>query len=737
MSEPNTAEDLVRGVVERVTFRNPDNGYSVLRVSVPEQKDPLTLVGTVISGQGGVGTHLLARGKFVDHPKFGRQFSATSITETTPSTNEGLIKYLGSGLIKGIGPSTAEKIVAAFGGDVVDVIFQDPDKVAKLPGVGRKKAQILHEKLVGLKSVGEIMRFLLEHNISPNLAQRIFEKYEMRAVEVLSKDPYLLARDLRGVGFLTADTIAKNLGLPETSIQRLKAGLFYTLEKASTDGHCLLEQPDLINKAKALLALPEDIELVPALKELIGEGYLVARGESIFLKIIDRAEEQVAKFIGGRFGPRSDPLIRPDQLPARLATAAAGIDITLTNEQELAVKLACTEPLLIITGGPGCGKTTVVRTICSVLDAAGKKILLAAPTGRAAQRMAQLSGITASTIHRLLKYDPTKHTFLHGPDLPLSADVVIVDEASMLDITLARDLFSAIQKKTTLVLVGDKDQLPSVGPGRVLGDLISIPEVKTISLTRLFRRSEESTINGIAYTINAGTVPLIPEPDGVTKVDAYFLARNDPEEAAATIENLVADQIPRKFGIGTNDICVLTPSNRGPLGTTILNQRLQAKLNPSAQTELVQGIKTYEQEIRLGDRVCQRVNNYYIDDAGVFNGDVGQVFSVNAAAKSLIVELWDGRLITYEESSIGQLSLAYALSVHRSQGAEFPCVVLALHDSHYMLLERQLIYTAVTRAKKLLIVVGSKRALGMAVRRVSSQKRGTLLRTRILGMATQ
>jgi exodeoxyribonuclease V alpha subunit len=386
---------------------------------------------------------------------------------------------------------------------------------------------------------------------------------------------------------------------------------------------------------------------------------------------------------------------------------------------------------LIITGGPGCGKTTIIKALTILFEKAGLAFALAAPTGRAAQRMSQVTAAPASTIHRLLKYDPTTTDFIFNARNPLPYDALIIDEASMVDIMLARDLFAAIQKRTILILVGDKDQLPSVGPGRVFGDLVSCKDIRVVALSKLFRRANESAINSVAYMINTGEVPSIPTPDGVTKSDAYFIQRDDTEESGRLIESLVADQIPKKFGFSGAEIAVLTPSNRGPVGTIELNKRIQEKLNPRASHSEDEILEIGDMTFRVGDRVCQRVNNYKIDPSGVFNGDMGTIYRVDREEQRLTVELWDGRLIEYPRGEIGQLSLAYAVTVHRSQGMEVPCVVFAIDNSHFTLLERQLVYTGVTRAKKLLIIVGSKRALGIAAKRAQTKRRCTLLLERI------
>ncbi|MBX7137333.1 MAG: ATP-dependent RecD-like DNA helicase [Oligoflexia bacterium] len=728
-TDESAAEEIVRGVIRRITFRNPSNGYSVLKLNVADQAEGVTVVGTCIDAREGAS--VVVRGAYTKHPKFGPQLNAISIVEITPETAEGIEKYLGSGLIKGIGPKTAKLIVKRFGAETLEIIHREPERLAAVRGLGRKKALLLAEALRQQSEIREIMRFLVEHNVSTNLASRIYERYGSRAVETVTRDPYLLAREMRGIGFLTADTIALNVGLKPDSPQRLKAGLHYALEQASDEGHCFLSHEVLIRRARALLGLQDEYDLGDALRELLKEQYVVQKDDCYFLEDLARAEEFVAGFVARRLDPLKADNTNDADIQDALNKAEQELGLKFSAEQRQSVQYATHYQLMIITGGPGCGKTTVIRALTSVFSRLKRKVLLAAPTGRAAQRMSQVTSLPGSTIHRLLRFDPHRHAFLHGPNNPLPCDVLIIDESSMIDIRLARSLFSAVSAKTTLILVGDKDQLPSVGPGRVFADLISVPEVKTASLSQLFRRSEQSSINTIAHMINSGVLPNIPEPDGVTKTDGYFIAKNTPDEAATTIENLVADQLPRKFGFENTEISVLTPSNRGPLGTVELNRRLQARLNPALNGPTAEYYQLGETRFYPGDRVCQRVNNYNLHEAGVFNGDIGYVFSIDPNDRSLMVEMWDGRLIKYEQGEVGQLSLAYALTVHRSQGSEMPCVVLALNESHYNLLERQLLYTAVTRAKRLLVIVGSRRALAIATRRMESKKRGTMLRTRI------
>jgi exodeoxyribonuclease V alpha subunit len=720
----------IRGVLKRVTFRNSENGYSVLQLTIPDEREPVTLVGVCMDPK--IGATFLAKGTFFEHPKFGRQFKAQLITEVPPTTADGIERYLSSGLIKGIGEKTAQRLVDTFGDQALEVIYQDPEQVAKIPGIGKSKAKLIHEAFAAKKDAQDTVRFLVEHGMSPNLAQKIYNQYRSQTIEVMSKDPYILSRQMKGIGFQTADKIALHLGIKPDSPQRLRAGLYYALEKASEDGHCYLPETELYKRAQILIGLEDAVDLSPHLAVLSQEGFINIRESNIYLQHLYTAEKFVADFVSGRLNVIENDVLGQEAIQNSIREAGQFLGLTFSFEQENAVHEAMQRQFMLITGGPGCGKTTVIRALAEVFKKSGKRLLLAAPTGRAAQRISQVCDYPASTIHRLLKYEPRTGKFLYGINEPLQTDVLIVDEASMIDISLAKDLFSAIGPSTKLILVGDKDQLPSVGPGKLFADLISTHPVKSINLSQLFRRSEESNINSVAHMINSGVMPTIPEPDGITKSDTYFLPKREATEAAQLVESLVSDQIPRKFGFTLSDISVLTPSHRGPLGTIELNRRLQARINPVERSGEDQQIEVGESIFRVGDRVCQRVNNYNIDTIGVFNGDLGQIYSVDKSTRKIVVELWDGRLITYEGSDLSQLALAYCVTVHRSQGSEIPCVVLVLNESHFTLLERQLIYTAITRAKKLLIIVGSKRALAMACKKVSSHKRCTYLRQLIL-----
>lgn len=725
MISPNQ-EEVIQGVIQRITYQNEQNGYTVFQIKADSVRELLTVVGTAYGIKEGA--TIVARGTYKDHPKFGRQLNAVNITETLPTTKAGIAKYLGSGLIKGIGPETAKKIVDFFGKDTLEIIYQDPQKLTKVPGLGLSKARTIAAGFGTQKEVREIMQFLVMHGLSPNLSGKIYQKYENKSIEILKNNPYRLARDFKGIGFIKADEIGSKLGIDLHAPARLQAGIEYTLERAKDDGHCFLPQQLLIDKSHALLRIGEEIPLEPHLNSLIQEARLIKEDENYYLPSIHRAEEIVTNFVINKISKQKRVSVDIEQVKIAIDNAEKNLGIEFSLEQKQAVNDSLIYKFIIITGGPGCGKTTLIKALSQLFKQLKKKQLLCAPTGRAAQRMTQVCDITAKTIHRLLGYNPISGHFLYGLGSPFDADVIIVDEASMIDIKLAASLCQAIPAECTLILVGDKDQLPSVGPGRLFGDLITCEKVRTITLSKLFRRAEESTINLIAHTINSGNIPEIPEPDGVTKVDAYFINKKEPEEASETIEKLVADQIPKKFGFSHDDILVLTPTNRGELGTQVLNKRLQTRLNPETENK---GIIINNVQFRVGDKVCQRVNNYNIDDAGVFNGDTGKIIEINPIDNSVTVDLWDGRIIKYSASDLPQLSLAYAITVHRSQGSEIPCVILALHDSHYMLLEKQLLYTAVTRAKKLLIVIGSKRALSIASQRAISANRYTAIKEKI------
>jgi exodeoxyribonuclease V alpha subunit len=740
---------FLRGTVSRVVFRSNDSGFSVLRVEPEsEQLDSatsVTLVGEVPQHFGS-GTSFIARGVWQTHPRFGKQFRAYSFTEAPPTSCAALKRYLGSGTIKGFGPVLAERVVDYFGDAVLKILDETPERLLEVSGIGEKKLAEISMAWGEKKNIREVLLFFQNHGISLSLAQRIYNAYGERAIETVSKNPYLMAREIWGIGFLTADRIAISLGIPMNSAERIAAGLSYCLEQAADDGHCCLPKEKLLERTQKLLEIEDCEKLEQELARVGLFGDIIQEFGHCYLPELHLDEVRLSRHISSRIAGRSIPkkAILQDlvksiceqrilaQTPTNSVSAPAVL--RLSEEQQQAVELAASLPLLAITGGPGCGKTTVVRAISQLFRRAGLETRLAAPTGRAAQRLSEVCDMPASTIHRLLRLDPISREFQHNETEPLEIDALIVDESSMIDIPLASSLLRALPPGCRVVFVGDADQLPSVGPGLFLQDLLSLAQVPAIRLTKLFRRADESSITQIAHMINHAKLPHIPEPDGKTRSDAYFLPAPTPEEAAALLEKLVVEQIPKKFGIASSDITVLTPMNQGVLGVISLNQRLQARLVPAKPESPC--LKVGNTEFRLGDRVCQRINNYNIHPSGVFNGDQGIVTGIDGEKKSLFVELWDQREIEYESDCLYQLDLAYALTIHRSQGSEVPAIVLALHDSHYIMLERQLIYTGITRAKRLLVIVGSRKALATAVKKNRSRNRYTLLRDRILELLT-
>ena len=739
---------FMRGIVARVTYANPETGFAVLKITPDaglelEQGVPgslLTVVG-VFAFQPTPGMHVTARGEWQKHARFGRQFRARSLIESAPTSKAAMLAYLSSGALRGLGPVLAERVVARFGEDTLRVLDQSPELLREVPGIGAKKWQDITRCWAEKRNLREVLLFFQTYGVPLSLAQRIYRAYGERAIETVKENPYILSAEVWGIGFLTADQIACALGIDKRSPHRLAAGFSHVLSRAADDGHCYLPVEELLRRTAVLLSIDDEELLRSSLSLAELRADLIRETDNAYLPSLLKNETELAQSLASHVAPADGPGQRvPEQLLQRALTSSIAVlndtarnsqprVIHLSDEQQRAISLAAAKTLTVITGGPGCGKTTVVRSISQLFRQAGLEVKLAAPTGRAAQRLSEVCGMPASTIHRLLKYDPLNRRFIHDRNTPLVLDALIVDESSMIDITLADSLFAAIPSRARIVIVGDADQLPSVGPGLFLADLLAIENIPRVRLTRLFRRADESAITHIAHQINSAIVPDIPEPDGAVKSDAYFLSAPDLEEAAALIERLVVDQLPRKFGLHRSDIMVLTPMNKGPLGVVSLNQRLQKNLVP--QRPGLPCLKTGELEFRLGDRICQRVNNYSLHPNGVFNGDRGEIIGVDREEGSLYVRFWDGREIVYDAQSLPELDLAYALTIHRSQGSEVAAVVLVVHESHNILLERQLVYTAVTRAKRLLVVVGTRKALVIATRRNRSRRRYTALADKV------
>ena len=734
---------FLRGTISRFTYRNPENGFSVVRIE-PEQDlveltgDKVTLVG-VLPATINTGSTIIARGKWKVHPKFGKQFDAKSITESVPTGAQAIEKYLASGAIKGFGPVLAKRVVEAFGDKALKILDEDPDRLQEISGVGSKKLVELKEAWAKKANQREVYLFFQKYDISPSLAERLFKVYGLKTIEIVSANPYILVKEVWGIGFHTADKIALSLGIEPNAHQRVVAALSYSVLSGSNDGHTFLPKEKLLELTCRLIGV-EDVELLTqCLSQALLEGELIEVENSIYLPSLYKAETDLATNLSSRLHSSSSPEreITTSTLDDTLVNSfdiqtATGLKVIhLSEEQKRAVHLASDKLITLITGGPGCGKTTVVKAISSLFKRAGLEFALAAPTGRAAQRLGEVCSMEASTIHRLLKYDPMSKSFVHNQNNQLEVDALILDECSMVDIQLADSVFKALPPRARVVLVGDADQLPSVGPGLVFSDLLNLEASPKIILTQLFRRDDESSINEVAHAINHAEVPTIPEPDGVTNSDSYFLKASNPEEASQLIEKLVSEQIPKRFGkelgLSSSDIMVLSPMNKGELGISNLNKKLQEKLIP--EEEKKRRVLCGHLEFHMGDRVVQRVNNYNLDANGVFNGDQGTVIGIDPTEGEMTVKLWDGREIVYSSDIMYQLDLAYALTIHRSQGSEVPVIVLAMHDSHNIMLERQLFYTAVTRAKKLLIIVGTRRAIAIATKRVRSKKRFSNLQT--------
>ena len=711
------SSETLTGLVERVTFHNPDNGFCVLRVKARSQRDPLTVVGhaPVISA----GEFVQATGTWTNDRTHGPQFKATFLRAAPPTTLEGIEKYLGSGMIRGIGPIYAKRLVRAFGEAVFDVIEDQPERLREVDGIGPKRAGKIIGGWADQKVIREIMIFLHSHGVSTSRAVRIFKIYGADAIQVLSENPYRLARDVRGIGFKTADAIAARLGIEKTAMIRARAGIGFTLTEAMDDGHCGLPLDDLVPVAERLLEIPASIVEQALTFELeVGEVVADTVGERccIFLAGLYRAERAIADRLrplqkGGLPWPYIDSAKAIPWVEAR-----AGI--TLAESQRAALRLALLSKVLVITGGPGVGKTTLINSILKVLDAKAIEIALAAPTGRAAKRLSESTGRTAKTIHRLLDVDPRRGSFRRNQESPLRCDLLVVDETSMIDVPLMHALLQAVPERAALILVGDVDQLPSVGPGQVLADIIDSAAVPVVRLTEVFRQAAESRIIANAHRINQGQMPEWARDPAS---DFHFVSCRDPEDGVAKIVEIVRERIPARFHLDPiRDIQVLCPMNRGGLGARALNLDLQSVLNPPGEN----AIQRFGWTFGAGDKVMQVENDY---DKDVYNGDLGFVRAVDPEAGEVLVE-FDGREVAYGFGELDELVLAYATTIHKSQGSEYPAVVIPLTTQHYPMLRRNLLYTGVTRGRRLVVIVGQRRAIGMAVRGGQSLRRWSKLK---------
>ncbi|MEU8619377.1 ATP-dependent RecD-like DNA helicase [Streptomyces sp. NPDC048623] len=728
---------VLEGVLERITYANEESGYTVARVDTGRGAgDLLTVVGSLLGAQPG--ESLRMEGRWGSHPQYGRQFTVENYTTVLPATVQGIRRYLGSGLIKGIGPRIAERIVDHFGTDTLDVIETEPKRLIEVPGLGPKRTRLIGAAWEEQKAIKEVMVFLQGVGVSTSIAVRIYKKYGDASISVVKNQPYRLAADVWGIGFLTADRIAQAVGIPHDSPDRVKAGLRYALSQSTDQGHCFLPEERLISDAVKLLQVDTGL-VIECLGELAEDPEGVVREKvpgpeglpvtGVFLIPFHRAELSLAGQLRRLLAAEEDrlPAFQDVAWDKALAWLADRTGASLAPEQEQAVRLALTRKVAVLTGGPGCGKSFTVRSIVELARAKRAKVVLAAPTGRAAKRLAELTGAEASTVHRLLELKPGGDA-AYDRDKPLDADLVVVDEASMLDLLLANKLVKAVAPGAHLLLVGDVDQLPSVGAGEVLGDLLAPDSpVPAVRLTRIFRQAQESGVVTNAHRINAGLPPV------TTGLPDFFLfAEEETEDAARVTVEVAARRIPARFGLDPRrDVQVLAPMHRGPAGAGALNGLLQQAVTP-ARPDLPE--KRFGGRVfRVGDKVTQIRNNYEKGANGVFNGTVGVVTALDPVEQRLLVRTDEDEEVPYDFDELDELAHAYAVTIHRSQGSEYPAVVIPVTTSAWMMLQRNLLYTAVTRARKLVVLVGSRKAIAQAVRTVSAGRRFTSLAHRLAG----
>ena len=710
------------GQIDRILFRNDESGYSVFNVKVKEISNFITVTGTVASINDG--ELVVADGEWINDPKYGRQFKASHIRTSSPDTLEGIEKYLASDLVKGIGKEYASRLVAKFGKDVFEIIEENSKKLLEVEGIGKTRKDNIKKAWDEQKNVRSIMSFLFSHGISTSKAFRIHKIYGDDAILIINRDPYCLARDIRGIGFLIADKIALNIGIEKDSIIRAKAGIEYTLSNLLSEGHCAYIKNDLISKTASLLDL-DIIKIEEAIESSISEKKLILEknknnDDLIYLPKIFKIEEELSKRLKILSkGNHPCPAIDYDKA---IAWAEEKINITLADDQKQALKKTISSKISVITGGPGVGKTTLLNTILMIFRAKKIRVICCAPTGRAAKRMSESSGIESKTIHRLLQYNPGTGGFVYNIKNSLECDVLIIDESSMIDLQLCKSLMEAIPLHASIVFVGDIDQLPSVGPGKVLNDIIESKIAAVSYLNQIFRQSSQSNIITFSHSINNGEVPNFDQIGDSS--DCFFIEADEPEKAVNLINKLVSESIPRRFNFNPiNDIQILSPMKKGLLGTNHLNQTLQELLNKSSDQ-----IERFGKIFRLNDRVLQTENDY---DKDVFNGDLGYINKIDKINETIDV-LYDDKVVNYDFKELDMLIHSYAITIHKSQGSEYPVVIIPIHTQHYVMLKRTLFYTALTRARKLAVIVGSVKAMRLAVKQTDTSFRTTMLTEKLL-----
>lgn len=733
-ANPFTPLEAVIGVLERVTYHNEENGYTVGRVAVEGVRDLVTIVGNFSNPV--VGEQLTCEGRWAAHREFGRQFLVERYSTSKPATAFAIEKYLGSGLIKGVGPVMAKRMVELFGLETLEVIENEPRELLKVEGIGEKRVGMIQKAWDEQREIRNVMLFLQSKGVSATYAVKIYKTYGDRSIATVEANPYRLAQDIWGIGFKTADKIAQQLGVAIDSEQRLEAGLLYTLSEATDFGHLFLPEPKLLQSATEILGV--ETEKLPPVLETMVAAETVKAEEIPEIEMAGRAmramyhpalfytEVGLAGQIRRRLNLPLGKALSREKLTTWLENQEKKSGIALSEEQREAIALALENRFFILTGGPGTGKTLTTNTIAAAFDAQKKRILLVSPTGRAAKRLSEVTGRDAQTIHRLLKFDPATRSFQYNENSPLPCDVLIADEVSMLDAVLANNLLKAVPDEAQIVFVGDSDQLPSVGAGNVLGDLLASEVVPSTRLTQVFRQAQESLIVTNAHRIRQGQFPTLVPPKERASNNCLWIEIDDSAEGATEVVKLVRKSLPA-LGYRGDAIQVLTPMKRGTLGVDYLNELLQEALNPADPTgrrpELLRGSRRF----RIGDRVIQLVNNY---DKNVFNGDIGTILDIKPDDQLLLVQFPEA-VVEYDYADYDELQLAYALSIHKSQGSEYRAVVLVLHSSQYMMLQRNLLYTGLTRARDLCLLVSDKRALGRAVQNNKTTRRYTRLSERL------